>query len=170
MSKNFEPYIDFDAIDDRMTDDLHEAASAYKQATESFMKEKSKENAANLLRTQHRITEIAHAINASLYTQPVMVHIAGEKSHDSDEDGRDQAIQRCKRCGSVLQIWKTGWAAMTPAGPHRLEEEDLPWWEEDDLVAKNSDNESMTMYEIEKNRDLEKHEFPCLDLTSLAST
>jgi hypothetical protein len=36
-----------------------------------------------------------------------------------------------------------------------------------DIVAKATDEDSMTMYEIKNDRALEKHERECVDLTGL---
>jgi hypothetical protein len=165
---SFEPFIDWSELDDEMLGDLSVAYRRFRRAQRRFSWRKSKQNAVFLLRTQHELSDIATAIFRTLHTVPVMVHIAGAKTTKEDDNGGSLIEQRCTRCGSVLQRWESGYHAITPAGPIPLDEGDLPWWDSGDIVAKSGDeNESMTMYQVEHGRPLEKHERECYALDSL---
>jgi hypothetical protein len=164
----FEPFIDWDEFSDEMLEDLSKTYEDFRSAQKSFDRRKTKKNAIKLLTAQGALSQIATAIHRTLHTVPVMVHIAGEKSTKEGDDGDLLVEQRCTRCGSVLQRWESGYHAMTPAGPVPLDENDLPWWDSGDIVAKSGDeNESMSMYQINPERDLEKHERECYSLDSL---
>jgi len=167
--KNFEPYLDWDSIEDEMVDDLHELFMEFRKAKKNFISSKSKERAVAVLKAQYELGRITTAIHHAIFTRPMMIHVAGPKQKIADEDGSDQIVQRCKRCGSILQLWSENFMAVTPAGPIPLEEEDVPWWDDDDVVAKAGDpDQGMQMYEVGKDRELERHERLCPDLTSLA--
>lgn len=164
---SFEPFIDWDEMSDEMLHDLSTAYREFRKAQKSFDRRQTKENAIALLKGQHEMSDIATAIFRTLHTVPVMVHIAGEKT-TATEDEQEVIRQRCTRCGSVLQQWMSGYHAMTPAGPIPMDEGDLPWWDPGDIVAKSGDeNESMTMYQIDPERELDKHERECYSLDSL---
>jgi hypothetical protein len=161
--QNFEPYFDWGQIDEEMTTDLHEAIVAYRKATDAFVEEGSAEKARALMQSQHEVGMVAEAIRRTVWTQPVMVHIAGQKKAEVDDEGHDTIIQRCKRCGSTLQLWHEGVMVLGPSGPHELRDEDIPWWEEGAVVAKHTDEVGMGLFEIEGGRDLEAHEKMCPD-------
>ena len=166
-NRNFEPYFDWAGITDEMTDDLHERILEYKKAQEDFIAEKSNQNAARFMRLQWEVARIGNAITQTIYTIPVMVHVAGQKIYGKDEDGTDQVIQRCKRCGSILQGWQDRYQVATPEGVVRITEENIPWWQENDVVAKPAEEIGTKMYEIENDRPLEEHEKLCPDLSGL---
>lgn len=164
----FEPFIDWDEFDDEMLGDLSTAYDQFRAAQKRFDKKKTKENAIALLKTQLEISDIATAVHRTLFTVPVMVHVAGEKAFTQDDDGGTVITQRCTRCGSVLQDWKAGYHSMTPAGPMPIGQDDIPWWDAGDIVGKSGDeNESMTVYQIDPERNLEKHERECYAFDSL---
>lgn len=164
---NFEPYIDWDDFSDEMLADISSAYVTFRSAQKAFDKKKTKQNAVALLRSQMEIGSLAGAIHQALFTVPVMVHIAGEKTTTNDEEN-ETITQRCLRCGSVLQKWQDGYHAVTPAGPIPLTEEDMTWWEKGSIVAKAGDeDDSVTMYLIDPKRKLEKHERECYSLDSL---
>jgi Zn ribbon nucleic-acid-binding protein len=162
----FEPYIDWDGMTDEMVDEFHETLVEFRKYQDEFIANKSKKSAANVLRLQMDISNIAAAIHQTLFTIPMMVHIAGAQDESVDDDGNKQIFQRCKRCGSVLQMWRENIVAMTPNGIREVEPDDMKWWEEDQIVAKTSDEDSMTMYAIDKDQKLEAHEKPCPDFAS----
>lgn len=162
--RGFEPYIDWDAITDEMTDDLHKKVVEYKEAQDNFLAQKSKENASRLMRLQWELSRLGTAITHTIFTVPMMVHVAGPKAQSTKEDHTEEIIQRCKRCGSVLQIWQDKFLIPTPEGLQPVDPDQMPWWNEGDIVAKASDESGSTMYEIEEGRDLDPHERPCPDL------
>lgn len=165
---SFEPFIDWDDFSDEMLKDMSEAYDNFRGAQKRFDRRKTKANAIALLQTQFALSNIAGAIHHTLHTVPVMVHIAGAKVEKDNEGGGTLVEQRCTRCLSVLQRWESGYHAMTPAGPLPIEASDLPWWDEGDVVAKSGDeNESMSMYQVDPDRELEKHERECYALDEL---
>lgn len=161
--KGFEPYLDWSSVTEEMANDLHRNITAYKKAQEDFMGDPTPEKAAELLKPQYELNNIATGVFQTIYTTPVMVHVAGPKTEDKDDDGEGRIVQLCKRCGSVLQFWRDGVTVMTPTGPVEIAEENIPWWDEGDVVAKSTTPESMTVYQITEGRALEKHERPCPD-------
>lgn len=167
MPQNFDPYIDWQAMNEKMVDDFHDLLVRFKSAQDDLLKTKSKEKVIEVIKLQIEMSRISAAIQQTLFVMPVMVHVAGEKTKKLGEDGSEQVSQRCQRCGSVLQFWKEGYAAATPTGPIPLDEDDLPWWSKEDLVAKATNDSSATMYGIDKERPLKKYEMSCPDLKSL---
>jgi len=172
-SRGFEPYLDWEKITDEMTDDLHEGLSFFHEAQDRFLENKTSKNAADMLRSHYEMSSIASDVKEAIYTQPMMVHIAGEvKVEENPENPLDEVtIQRCKRCGSVLQIYKEGLAQITESGPEPVTEDEVLWWDDGDVVAKTSDSTSIHMYQIEGQgkpaRKLEKHEMECVSLEDL---
>ena len=171
MSENqgFEPYLDWSSLTQEMADDLHQLISAYKAAQKKFEEHNTTENAADLMRLQLELTATSAAIQQDLITIPVLVHLAGPKTEGTDSEGHEEIVQRCTRCGSLLQRWCEALVSMTPAGPRSVEQDEMPWWDPGDVVAKASGDNGHAMYEITEGRALEKHEKECLDLTGLSS-
>lgn len=165
--QNFDPFLDHDAITDEMASDLASDMDRFENAKQEFRSTKSKDSAGKMLDAQADLTATIQAIQETIFTQPVMVHEAGEKAEFVDEEGHDTMIQRCKRCGSTLQFWHEGIVAMTPVGPQEISAEEVPWWSPGDVVAKSVEPGGMTMYEIDKTQKLDKHEMPCIDLSDL---
>jgi hypothetical protein len=165
--KNFEPFLDWGAITPEMAADLHENIVEFRRAQDLFLQDPTPEHAGAVLKPQFELTKIANAIHETIFTIPVMVHSAGQKTRETTDDDKESITQRCKRCGSILQRWVEGFAVMTPGGPVELDESNLPWWDEDDRVAKATGDGGMAMYEIEKNRELNKYELLCVDLAGM---
>jgi hypothetical protein len=163
--RNFDPYIAWEDISDVMVDDLHAKIVEYKKAQDDFLTEKNRENASRLMRLQFELNVIATGIHKTLYRMPVMVHIADEKIETHEEE--HEIKQRCARCGSILQFWKEGMAIVTPAGPIGVSEDDISWWDPGDIVAKATDDEGMTVYQVDPKRSLDKWERECVDLSEV---
>lgn len=167
---NFDPFIDWEGITPEMVDDIHATLKEFRAAQESFLRTASSEDAAAMLRNQWDLTRTIEAITQTLYTIPVMVHVAGEKKIEEDEQWGEITRQRCVKCGSVLGEWMERMMILTPVGPKQVEEEDLPWWTPGQRVAKagtqGEDDQSMRLYLVE-DRELDKHEMPCVDLQDL---
>lgn len=171
---NFEPFLDWDAMTYEMALDLYEAMTKAQDAARAFSKVEV-EDEGNLVaqgrvvvETQKEVGEILEAICSTIWTHPVMVHVAGPKKNElhPDDPMVEGVLQRCKRCGSVLSFWHEGMRAITQEGFREIGEDDVPWWEDEAVVAKAN---SVGMYEIEKERELEKHEMQCVSLTELSS-
>lgn len=168
---NFDPFIDYESVNEEMAADLHQAMRAQREAAQDFVSDDEPDlaKAAKFLEITNDVNSTVGAIMETLYTLPVMVHVAGERKEENnpDDESEQGVVQRCKRCGSVLHFWREGIAIFTPEGPRMLQEDDVPWWEEGTLVAKGQSDSTLAMYEIEEKRELEKHERECLDMNSL---
>lgn len=171
---NFEPFIDYEAVTPEMAQELYGALHEHRDLVQEFLsdEEPDVEKCARLLEAAHRGQNCFHAIIEALWTTPVMVHIAGPVQHETDEDGDEHAFQRCTRCASVLNHFHGHYLVLDPeTGPRQMTEEDVPWWSEGTIVAKHtqSDTGNVGMYPIDADRELEKHERVCADLTGLGT-
>jgi hypothetical protein len=178
--QNFEPYIDWDDLSDEMADDLSSRLTRFRKVSDLFIKESNRKrrrrpekiraHAAEMLRLQYELSALYQAIVQTLVTVPMMVHVAGEKKTEQCESiDHDHIVQRCTRCGSMLQSWHANTTVMTPLGPQEIDEEDVTWWTPGSTVAKSGDTGGppmLHMYEIE-DRELEKHEMVCVDLAEM---
>lgn len=171
MADNFDPYLDWDKVDQEVTDDLYDALASYERDRETFLKNKTIDNAKKVLRSHNAITEVSIAVHDYIYTIPVMVHEAGTKKRELDPDYPEEGevtVQRCKRCGSILHAWREGVGVMTNDGPKEISEDDIPWWDVGDIVAKATGPEgAIGMYLIDPDHQLEKHEMKCVSLVDL---
>ena len=170
--RNFEPYIDWDEMSDEMAEDVYDLVVRYKQAQDDLVTcpaAHRKTHAIELMQVQGELAVTFSAVQRTLYVLPMMVHIAGPKKHGTSDEGLEQALQRCKRCGSVLQCWEENFAVMTPDGPMPLDEDGIPWWDEGDVVAKSSTDghQGTAFYLVEDPDNLQQHEKPCPDLAKI---
>jgi hypothetical protein len=128
--QNFEPYIDWNGLTDEMAWDLVEKLVPYKLANERLIKQatrrwrkpnlrKMREATVELLQLQSELGSLNEAIIRTLVTIPMMIHVAGPKTVEECDSGthNEHRVQRCARCGSVLQMWQEGMMHLTPAGP-----------------------------------------------------
>jgi hypothetical protein len=178
--QNFEPYIDWEELSDEMADDLFSRIVRFRRVSDLFVKESKRKRrrrskkirayAAEMLKLQSELSAMHQAIMQTLVTIPMMVHVAGEKKAETCESSADDhVVQRCTRCGSMLQAWHANTMVMTPLGPQEIDEEDVTWWTPGSTVAKSGDTGGppmLHMYEIE-GRELEKHEMVCVDLAEM---
>jgi len=166
----FEPFFDYDKLTQEMTEVLHHAATRFNLARDTFIRNPPNTRLCiDLLRAERAFDRTIDEVSRELWTLPVMVHVAGQRETEVCEDcgEGERIIQRCKRCGSTLHLWHEHLMVLTPEGPAELEEDDIPWWEEDTLVAKGTDGPRMTMYSIHPDRRLEKHEMECVSLVDI---
>lgn len=163
-NKGFDPYIDWKSMDDKMAKDFIDAYKEFDDAKNSLSADPTKENVARLMRAQESLSEIDIAIRHSLWSVPVMVHIAGPVQEREDQDGHE-SVQLCKRCGSILQRLGSGIKIMTSEGLEELTPSDISWWPEGSQVAKGETGGRLAMYMIDQK--LEKNEFPCPDLADM---
>jgi len=166
----FDPFYDFDAITDEMILDLHKAVVGYKQSARRFEAMRSKREAISVLKTQLEVQETYDAIMRAIWTIPAMVHIAGQKrSETHPKSGAEATVQRCQRCGSMLQLWHDGMIVMDDEGPTEVDEEAVSWWNEGEIVAKATHAGGMHMYEI-GDRELHHYEHECVDIKGVLGT
>lgn len=166
MSKNFDPYPDFDKLTQKQAARLAQAVGAYRSAGAVLTAEKTPERAAEFMRAHHDVGEIHDEILEEIWTVPMMIHVAAEREYE-DIEGESVLTQRCSRCKSILHFVKEGMVAFTEEGPVALTEENVPWWEAGQRVAKSTRQDGMTMYEVEPERELEKHELECVGLPNM---
>jgi hypothetical protein len=163
---SFEPFFDYDQINDEMAADIREAYVELRAAQDTLISSTDSQEilaaAKSLLEWQNEISIIARSINEEIFTLPAMVHVAGDVSaeEDVDFDNDDVSmiyVQRCERCGSNL---------------HFADSEMDPYFEVGEQVGKIVMNQSMTkrigetLYRI-GDRDLEPHEFECVSLKNI---
>lgn len=169
-----EPYLDWDGITEEMAKDLHANFALFRQAQVDFANmnpletEALKAAAAKLLRSQHELQTVGGAIMATLYTVPVVVHVAGGRTEAADSEGNELVVQRCMRCGSVLRAWTEGLRSIGPEGSCEVTPDDMVWWDEGEIVAKSASDDDRQIYRV-GDRELEGHERTCPDLTALGT-
>jgi hypothetical protein len=169
--QNFDPYFDWSELSDDMASDLHAHYLRHRRALDAFLDRKTpdRELAKEVMDSHEELSRTAEVIKMALWTEPVMVHVAGERKMETNPDDPEQegVLQRCQRCGSILHFWAEGMGVMTPEGPRILNEDEIPWWPSGELVAKATNELGMKMYEVEKGRKLAKHEIECVSLAEL---
>lgn len=165
---NFDPFYDYDSIASEMVDDLHKAVVDNTASVKLFAREKTRENAISVLKAQRQIQIVYDNVMQTLWTVPAMIHLAGEKKIEvHPETEIEGVVQRCKRCGSVLQFWYEGLIHMTSVGPQQVDEDDVSWWRDGDRVGKCSHEHGINLYEIDPQRSLEKHERDCVNMAGV---
>lgn len=170
---NFEPFIDFESVSEEMAEDAHAMLSRYRKAVDAFVAGSPNDVAAcaEVLESAHEMDKVFRASYNHLYTMPVMVHVAGEKrvEQNPDDSSQEAIFQRCARCGSVLSFFHEEMGILDPetGTARRMEEGDIPWWEEGTIVAKSNSEHGIGMYEIAADQELEKHERMCVALNDL---
>ena len=166
----FGPFLDYEKFTQEMADDLHAAVIRFQRSRDAFIRyPPSPRLGAEVIENSHVMDRTIDTICQALWTVPVMVHVAGVREPDDREDcdAGDRVIQRCKRCGSTLHAWHERLMVITPQGPAELEEDDVPWWDEGTLVAKSTHGSNVSMYRIDPDRLLEKHEMECVSLVDI---
>jgi len=173
--QNFDPFIDWEAIDDEIAADLNKAVKNYRRAQLGFAKMKRGDEdfakaAQVFLKSQLHLTRLANSVINHIYTVPVMVHIAGERKTEvnPDDESSEGILQRCARCGSILHLFRDGLMVLDPeTGPREMQEEDLPWFDPGALVAKAETETGVQMYVLDDKHELKKHERECVALNEL---
>lgn len=170
--KNFDPYPDWDKITRKQAEKFSIGLRRYKLAADALVADPANTgHCADAIKAHHELGHIEDEIVESIWTVPVMVHIAGSREwedHPNPEDERTALLQRCQRCKSVLASFSEGMAVLTERGPQEVKEEDMTWWEEGTQVAKSKqDSYGMQMYEIPQNQPLKDHEMECVGLPNM---
>lgn len=173
--QNFDPFIDWEAIDDEIAAELNKAVKNHRRAVDAFARMKRGDEdfakaAQVVLKTYVKMGRTAQGIINHLWTVPVMVHVAGERKWETNPDDEDVQglLQRCARCGSILHLFHEGMMVLDPeTGPRAMTEDDLPWYTPGDVIAKSDQGGNVSMYLIENGRELEKHEHECVALNEL---
>jgi hypothetical protein len=167
---SFEPFFNYEKLTPKMAKDLRDAVVRHRLATDSLIRSpvNIKQSVA-AIEAAYDVESVIDTIRSAIWTVPVMVHLAGEKQFETCEhcEYAEQVIQRCKRCGSTLHLWHEHLGVLTPDGPRELGPDDVPWWDENEIVAKAHFGSAMTMYSIDPSRLLEKHEMECVSLVDL---
>jgi hypothetical protein len=167
---SFEPFFDYEKITQEMADSLRDAVVRHRLATDSLIRSPANiQRSTEVIESAYEIEGVIDAIRSAIWTIPVMVHLAGVKESEMCEhcEYAEYVIQRCKRCGSTLHLWHENLGVLTPDGPRELGPDDVPWWDENEIVAKAQHGPTMTMYRIDPSRLLEKHEMECVSLADL---
>ena len=167
---SFEPFYDYESITEEMIEDLHKVVVGYKVAARRFEAMRSKREAISVLKTQLEVQEAYNAIMSALWTVPAMIHVAGApRTETHPRTGTEAVAQRCQRCGSMLQLWHENLIVMGEEGPTEVEQENVSWWDEGQIVAKAIQPGGMHMYQID-DRELHHYEHECVDIKGIVGT
>jgi hypothetical protein len=173
---NFDPFIDYELLDQASANELHLAAKEHRDAVDDFVADEhaSVHKAKTVLQKVDQVDKTATKILTDLWTVPVMVHLAGEKKTEDNPDKPEQEVevQRCQRCASILNFWHEDMAQELPDGFDGFDvdndaEVDHHWWEPGDVIGKVGDESHIGVYSIDPKRELEKHERECVSLSEL---
>jgi hypothetical protein len=173
---NFDPFIDYELLDQASANELHLAAKEHRDAVDDFVSDEhaSIQKAKLVLQKVDAIDKTATKVLTDLWTVPVMVHVAGEKKTEQNPDNPEHEvdIQRCQRCASILNFWHEDMAVELPDGFDGFgvdldAQEDHHWWKPGDVVGKVGDESHIGVYSIDPKRELQKHERECVSLSEL---
>jgi hypothetical protein len=176
ISLNFDPFIDYELLDQTRADGLHLAVRQYRDAVDAFVADEhaSTLKARVVSQKLEAMDKTATKIMSDLWTVPVMVHVAGEKKTEKNPDNPEHEvdIQRCQRCASILNFWHEDMAVELPDGFDGYDvdddaEQDHHWWSPGDVVGKVGDESHIGVYSIDPKRELYKHERECVSLSEL---
>jgi hypothetical protein len=172
MNMAFEPFLAYELVDQPMADKLHHTMKSYRACLEDFIgdEEADVEKARELLRAMEGIEETHRELSDEIYRIPSIVHIAGEKKEESNPDNAEETaiIQRCSRCGSLLQFWYEGLMYVSANKEVKpLDEEETRWWDVGQQLAKHDVPGATDIYAIKEDRPLERWEHECADLSGL---
>ena len=161
----FEPYMEYKAITPEMARKLALAAKANRQAGDQLIEMPTPKRAARVVKAQRHLSDVLDQIEHEILVVPSMVLVAGEKETTMTDDGEEEITQRCTRCQTVLGYWREDLIYMTPHGPQRVPQEDVPWWDEGSVFAKPTpDGYPMSLYEVPAERTLASYEHECVGL------
>lgn len=165
---NFEPFFDYDAVPVELANELMEAVVRRRKAENNLTTTRAPRAAGELMKAIRDLNAIGEKIYQQIFTVPVMVHIAGERQWEEEEDNAPAGYcQRCSRCGSILNFWHENLVQMTPYGPQRVDVENAGWHDVGVIVAKGEVGMQYKLYEIPKDQPLKKHERECLAMPEI---
>jgi hypothetical protein len=159
---DFEPYIEWEAMSAEQARAFASALNKWQEASEKLKGGPTPKRAAKAMQAQGELQNVADEIQRDLFRVPAMVHIAGVKEEEVSEDEEDHMhdhthiVQRCKRCKSLIGFYCEN---------QGIPEEEIPWWDEDTVVAKATNGPFMDLYSIE-GRNLHSHEHECVGFES----
>lgn len=167
----FEPFLAYELLDEKMAGKLHKQMKDYREALDTFVEDEEPdiEKARVLMQAMEEMEDVYKDVTNDIYRIPAIVHIAGERSEEENPDNPEETatVQRCSRCGSMLQFWYDGLMYLSRNYEIRpLEEEDSRWWDVGQQIAKHDTPGATDLYPI-KDRELERWETECADLSGL---
>ena len=168
----FEPFYAYELIDEKMAGDLWEGMRSYRQRLNDFIEddEPNVEKCRELMRTMEEIDDLHKDVSEEIYRIPSIIHIAGEYKEETnpDDDSQTAMIQRCSRCGSLLQFWYDGMMYLSDRKKiEPLEENETRWWDVGQMIGKHDIPGATDLYAIKEGRDLERWEHECVDMSGL---
>lgn len=167
MANNFEPYLDWAKITDEQAKKLASATARYKRAADSLCELSSPQRAGEFMQAHQDLGKVDEEICMSIWTVPAMVHVAAERDYEEVE-GETVMLQRCQRCKSILHFVREGMISFGEDGrPEPLTEENVPWFDPGQMVAKATRPDGMSMYLLQPGQDLEPHEMECVGFPNL---
>jgi hypothetical protein len=172
LASAFEPFLAYELLDDKMAKKLHDAMREHRQTLDAFVEddEPDIQRAAEVMRSLERVENTYNDIANDIYRVPAIVHVAGETKEESNPENEEEVatVQRCSRCGSMLQFWFDGIMFLSRDGKVRqFEEEDTRWWDIGQQIAKQDAPGHIDLYPVKEGRGLERWETECADLSEL---
>lgn len=176
--KNFDPFLDWSKIGEDEAGRLRELSMRQRAAHGELADSGSIEAAVQMLKCYREVQETITDMFDSIWTVPVIVHIADRRSWEKNPDDPEQeaVLQRCARCKTVLQWWYPGMVSVSdpsgmimisttdPESPLAVQEEDYDWWPIGSTIAKQAPSGYEGIYVIE-DRPLHSHEVECAGFT-----
>jgi hypothetical protein len=151
----FEPFFNYDSLNEEMAADLRIALTEYKKAQDDLLEADEvgqQVNCAKLVvEKQNELMKTAKLINNEIYTIPVIVHEAGRVRKQKIK-GEVVYVQRCRKCASELHI---------------SNDRDMAGWESGAQVAKTSKGSPSPMMYVIEDRETLDHEFECVSLKNI---
>lgn len=168
----FEPFLAYELLSEQQAEALHEAMRDYRETVNEFTEndEVDIEQAQRVMEAISEMDEVYKTIAHDIYRVPAVIHVAGERDEEANPDNPEQSatVQRCSRCGSILQFWFEGIMYLTDSGLVRdLGEDDNLWWDVGEQVGKTDDPSGIDIYPIKEDQELERWETECADLSEL---
>lgn len=168
----FEPFLAFELLSKKQAAELHTAMCEYRDTVDEFIKddEPDIEKARQMMESISAMDEAYKEIAEDIYRVPAVIHIAGERGEESNPDDSDQTavVQRCSRCGSILQFWFEGIMYLGVDGKVReYEEDDDQWWNIGEQIGKTDAPGVIDIYPVEADHEFERWETECADLSEL---
>jgi hypothetical protein len=169
----FEPFLAYELVNDQQAERLYNVMREYRETVNDFIEDEEGPDREKAQKVMEAIAEMDDAykeIADEIYRVPATVHIAAEKGEESNPDNPEQTavVQRCARCGSILQFWFDGIMYLALDGSVRdFEEEDSEWWEVGEQVGKTDATGGIDIYPVDEDHELESWETECADLSEL---
>lgn len=172
MASAFDPFLAYELMDDKLASKLHDVLKTHRKNIDVFTDsdDADVEKARKVMQSLEACEKVYNEIADEIYRVPAIVHVAGDTKEESNPDNPEEfaTVQRCSRCGSMLQFWFDGIMFLTRDGRVReWGEDDTRWWEKGQQIAKQDAPGHIDLYPVKEGRKLDRWETECADLSEL---